>query len=132
VPAMCAAQIAEAVVAALRRPAVDLIVANFVNVDVVGHIEDREAVLSAVEEVDRRIGEVVAAAHAHGVTPVVTADHGTVEKWLYPDGTVDTGHTDSPVPLIVADSGLRGVQLAQGAPSGPSPALTDVAGSAQA
>jgi len=24
-----------------------------------------------------------------------------VEKWLYPDGAVDTGHTDSPVPFIL-------------------------------
>ena len=35
------------------------------------------------------------------VTVIVTADHGTVEKWLYPDGGVDTGHTDSPVPFIL-------------------------------
>jgi len=35
------------------------------------------------------------------VTVVVTADHGTVERWLYPDGAIDTGHTDSPVPLFV-------------------------------
>jgi len=33
------------------------------------------------------------------MTVIVTADHGTVEKWLYPDGAIDTGHTDSPVPL---------------------------------
>ena len=34
---------------------------------------------------------------------VVTADHGTVEEWLYPDGTVNTGHTKNPVPFILAD-----------------------------
>ena len=33
---------------------------------------------------------------------LVTADHGTVERWLYPEGTIDTGHTDSPVPCILA------------------------------
>ncbi|MFP4396108.1 MAG: alkaline phosphatase family protein, partial [Anaerolineales bacterium] len=90
------------------------IVVNFVNVDVVGHIEDREAVLKAVEEVDRRVGEVVEAAQAHGVTPIVTADHGTVEEWLYPDGMVDTGHTDNRVPFIIADPALRDVILREG------------------
>jgi 2,3-bisphosphoglycerate-independent phosphoglycerate mutase len=34
---------------------------------------------------------------------VVTADHGTVEEWLYPEGGVNTGHTRNPVPFILAD-----------------------------
>ena len=126
VPEMCAAQVADEVIQALNTPTVDLTVANLVNVDVVGHIEDRAAVLAAVEEVDRQIGRIVSAALAQGVTAVVTADHGTVEKWLYPDGTVDTGHTDSLVPLIIADPELRGCRLDAVTPSGALPALTDV------
>jgi len=121
VPHMCAGRVAQATVQALDDPEAALIVVNFCNVDVVGHIEDRDAVLQAVAEVDRRVGEVIAAAQARGVTAVVTADHGTVERWLYPEGTVDTGHTDSPVPFIVVDPGLRDAPLrAEGA-------LTDVA-----
>ncbi len=120
-PEMSAGAVAGAVVDALHDPELDLIVANFVNVDVVGHIEDREAVIRAVEEVDRRIGEVVAAAQVAGVTSLITADHGTVERWLYPDGTVDTGHTDSLVPFVLVDPRLSGVMLREGG------ALTDVA-----
>lgn len=114
-PEMSAAKVAEAVIEAIGDPALNFIVANFVNVDVVGHIENREAVLHAVEEVDRCIGKVVAAAQAAGVVCVVTADHGTVERWLYPDGTVDTGHTDSLVPIIVVDPDLRELTLREGA-----------------
>jgi 2,3-bisphosphoglycerate-independent phosphoglycerate mutase len=121
VPAMSAAGVAQAAIETLDDLEADLIVVNFCNVDVVGHIEDREAVLRAVEEVDRRVGEVVVAAQARRVTVVVTADHGTVEKWLYPEGTVDTGHTDSPVPFILIDPALKSVELRQGG------ALTDVA-----
>lgn len=121
VPEMNAVEVAKAVKAAVEDPELDLIVVNFVNVDVVGHIENREAVLRAVEAVDRSVGEVVAAAQAHGVTPVITADHGTVEKWLYPDGTVDTGHTDSQVPFIIADPALKETTFLAG------DALTDVA-----
>ena len=120
-PEMSAAGVARAAIAALDDPQADLIVVNFCNVDVVGHIENRAAVLQAVEEVDRRVGEVVAAAQARGVTAVVTADHGTVEKWLYPEGTVDTGHTDSPVPFIVIDPKLVDITLPE------SGALTHVA-----
>jgi 2,3-bisphosphoglycerate-independent phosphoglycerate mutase len=123
VPEMSAAQVADAVVEALDDPTQDLIFVNFVNVDVVGHIEDRDAVLRAVETVDRCVGRVVEAAQAQGVTPIVTADHGTVESWLYPDGTVDTGHTDSKVPFILADPALRDVTL----PQDDDLALTDVA-----
>jgi 2,3-bisphosphoglycerate-independent phosphoglycerate mutase len=54
-----------------------------------------------VETVDAAIGRVADAARKAGVTTVVTADHGTVEKWLYPDGAIDTGHTDSPVPFSI-------------------------------
>jgi 2,3-bisphosphoglycerate-independent phosphoglycerate mutase len=32
---------------------------------------------------------------------LITADHGTVEKRLYPDGTIDTGHSDSLVPFLI-------------------------------
>jgi 2,3-bisphosphoglycerate-independent phosphoglycerate mutase len=121
VPEMAAEAVARATVEALDDPEADLIVVNFCNVDVVGHIENREAVLRAVAEVDRHVGEVVAAAQERGVTAVVTADHGTVEKWLYPEGSVDTGHTDSLVPFIVIDPALKGVTLREGG------ALTDVA-----
>jgi 2,3-bisphosphoglycerate-independent phosphoglycerate mutase len=120
-PEMNAAGVAQAAIEALDDPEADFIVVNFCNVDVIGHIENRKAVLQAVEEVDRRVGEVVAAAQARGVTAVVTADHGTVEKWLYPEGAIDTGHTDSPVPFIVIDPALKGVTLRDGG------ALTDVA-----
>ncbi|MCX7681795.1 MAG: alkaline phosphatase family protein [Anaerolineae bacterium] len=120
-PEMNACQVAQATVEALSDPALDLIVVNFCNVDVIGHIENREAVLRAVAEVDRCIGAVVEVALAQGVTTIVTADHGTVEKWLYPEGTVDTGHTDSPVPFILVDPALKDVALR------PEGALTDVA-----
>jgi len=76
-------------------------VVNFPNVDVVGHIENETAIKQAVEVVDKKTGEVVEEALREDMTVIVTADHGTVEKWLYPDGAIDTGHTDSPVPFIV-------------------------------
>jgi 2,3-bisphosphoglycerate-independent phosphoglycerate mutase len=54
-----------------------------------------------VEAVDLHLGRCLKAACKAGVITIVTADHGTAEKWLYPDGTIDTGHTDSPVPFIL-------------------------------
>ncbi len=114
VPEMNARGVAEAAIQALGDPTVRLVIVNFANVDVVGHSEDAEAIQRAVAEVDRRLGEVVAVAQAQGVVPLVTADHGTVERWLYPDGVVDTGHTASPVPFVVASPSLAHISLREG------------------
>jgi len=101
VPEMSIAGVTQAALQEIHDPAYDVIIANFVNVDVLGHIENQEAILRAVETVDSHIGQVMEAAERAGVTAVITADHGTVERWLYDDGAIDTGHTDSPVPLVL-------------------------------
>jgi 2,3-bisphosphoglycerate-independent phosphoglycerate mutase len=99
-PELAIAQVAEAILEKIDDERYDLLVANFANVDVLGHIENEEAIERAVEIVDRNVGQVVEASRRANMTVLITADHGTVEKWLYPDGAIDTGHTDSPVPLI--------------------------------
>jgi len=105
VPQMSAAQVTEAIIESLEEDH-DLVIANYANVDVVGHIEDEQAVLEAVEVVDKELGRVVKACQDKHITLVVTADHGTVEEWYYPDGTIDTGHTRNPVPFVLADFSL--------------------------
>jgi 2,3-bisphosphoglycerate-independent phosphoglycerate mutase len=108
-PEMSATDVAAAAIDALRDPGYALITVNLCNVDVIGHVENPDAIRAAVETVDREAGRILEAARAEGVVAVVAADHGTVERWYYPDGTIDTGHTDSPVPLIVIDPVLRPV-----------------------
>ncbi|HIE44449.1 MAG TPA: phosphoglycerate mutase (2,3-diphosphoglycerate-independent), partial [Candidatus Omnitrophica bacterium] len=103
-PEMSISQVTEAVVDKLTKNCYQFILANFANIDVIGHIENESAVIKAVESVDKHLGVVVEAAKKTGVTTAITADHGTVEKWLYPGGTIDTGHTNSPVPFILFGS----------------------------
>ena len=105
-PEMNASGVTAEISSNLRNPNYRVLIANFANVDVVGHIEAKEAVIQAVEEVDLQLGKVVEDCRKNGVTLVVTSDHGTVEEWLYPDGAVNTGHTTSPVPFILADFSL--------------------------
>jgi 2,3-bisphosphoglycerate-independent phosphoglycerate mutase len=102
-PEMSADQVAEAIIAQLDDSSVHVVVGNLANVDVLGHIEDKQAVLRAIETVDKEVGKLVDACRFRGVTLVLTADHGTVEEWQYADGTVNTGHTKNPVPFILAD-----------------------------
>lgn len=122
VPALSASDVTAATLELLQQGTCRFVVTNYANVDVVGHIEDESAVRRAVETVDHEIGELVRGARQAGYTVLVTADHGTVESWLYPDGAVDTGHTDSLVPfvLVPTQDGLE-IGLRDGG------ALTDVA-----
>ncbi len=105
-PKMNAVGVTAEISSNLKNPSYRVIIANFANVDVVGHIEAKEAVIRAVEEVDLQLGKVVEDCRKNGMTLVVTSDHGTVEEWLYPDGAVNTGHTKNPVPFILADFSL--------------------------
>jgi len=111
-PKMSAPAVVEEIKARLRDRAYGLIIANLANVDVVGHIENKPAALEAVETVDAALGQVIAACRASGATLVVTSDHGTVEDWLYADGTINTGHTRNPVPFILADFSGRAPEAA--------------------
>jgi 2,3-bisphosphoglycerate-independent phosphoglycerate mutase len=100
-PEMSAAGVAEAVIHELGDSGNDFIFANFANIDVVGHSENEKAILKAVETVDFQLGRVLEASREAGVITLITGDHGTAEKWFYPDGSIDTGHTNSPVPFIL-------------------------------
>jgi 2,3-bisphosphoglycerate-independent phosphoglycerate mutase len=105
VPGLNAAGVVSEVQRRLAAAGPQVIVANLANVDVVGHLDDRAAVLEAVVAVDGALAEIVAAARREKATLLVTSDHGTVEEWLYPDGAANTGHTKNPVPFILADFG---------------------------
>ncbi len=134
-PEMSVRQVADTAIGKLQGPAFDLVIANFANIDVLGHIENPEAIRRGVEAVDEQLGRVLAAAREAGVTAVVTADHGTAEKWFYPEGAIDTGHTDSPVAFAVVgkvpELALRptgtGERIAADAAPTTGGALTDVA-----
>lgn len=120
-PEMRADAVADTAIEALRDLDIDLIVVNWANVDVIGHSERHDAILQAVSTVDTQLGRVIEVAKEMGVSSIVTADHGTVEKWYYPDGSIDTGHTDSLVPFVFVAPHLPSVRVRD------SGALVDVA-----
>jgi 2,3-bisphosphoglycerate-independent phosphoglycerate mutase len=84
---------------------------NFANPDMVGHTGSIPAAVTAVETVDRCLGEVVEAVRGGGGVCVVTADHGNADNMLEPDGSPNTAHSTNPVPLVVT---LDGIELREG------------------
>jgi len=102
-PEMSVSKVSHEILRKIEDPSYKVIIANFANVDVVGHIEDEDAAKKAVEAVDKELIDIVDSCMKVKMTVILTADHGTVEQWLYPDGTIDTGHTRNPVPFILID-----------------------------
>jgi 2,3-bisphosphoglycerate-independent phosphoglycerate mutase len=103
-PEMSAREVADAVIAALESHAYAFIVVNFANGDMVGHTAVREAVIEAVEALDREVGRVIDQATAQGYSVLLTADHGNCDEMIDPlTGEPHTRHTVYPVPCLVID-----------------------------
>jgi 2,3-bisphosphoglycerate-independent phosphoglycerate mutase len=104
-PEMSAREAADAFVSAWREDEPQFGIINFANADMVGHTGVIPAAVKAVETVDGCLGEVVRAVHETGGACLITADHGNSDHMLEPDGSPNTAHSLSPVPLIVTVDG---------------------------
>ncbi len=105
-PQMSAPEAAEAFVTAWRKDPPAFGIINFANADMVGHTGVIEAAVTAVETVDRCLGDVVQAVLETGGACLITADHGNADNMLEPDGSPNTAHSLNPVPVIVTVPGL--------------------------
>jgi len=114
-PEMAAAEIAHHAAAAIRSKLYDFVLINFANADMVGHTGKLDAAIKAVEEVDRRLGEIIDATNEVGGSLIVTADHGNAEQMIDPaTGEPHTSHTTFPVEMVLVDDRYVGKPLRQG------------------
>ncbi len=103
-PEMSAKSVADEVIKAIESHAYALIVVNFANGDMVGHTAVPEAVIRAVETLDREVGRVLDAAVANNHSVLLTADHGNCDEYVDPiTGQPHTQHTVYPVPCLLID-----------------------------
>jgi 2,3-bisphosphoglycerate-independent phosphoglycerate mutase len=131
-PWMKAAEIADAMVAAIASGQYKVLRCNFANGDMVGHTGNFRAATMAVEAVDLALGRVLKAVEAAGGVALITADHGNADemfeldkKTRQPARNADgsfkakTAHTLNPVPLILFNaSGDARLGLRQTADAG--------------
>ena len=107
-PEMSAAGVTDVLCGALGQKQHDFLLCNYANADMVGHTGVPDAVISAVETVDRCLGRVVAACEASGTRLLVTADHGNCEVMVDPEtGGPHTAHTTNPVPFVAVNTSVR-------------------------
>ncbi len=116
-PWMKAAEITDALVAALQSGQYKVLRCNYANGDMVGHTGNFRAATMAIEAVDLALARLLPAIDAAGGVALITADHGNADEMfeldkktkqpaLNKDGSykAKTAHTLNPVPLILYDN----------------------------
>ena len=115
-PWMKAAEITDAMIAALQSGQYKVLRCNYANGDMVGHTGNFRAATMAVEAVDLSLARLLPAIEAAGGVALITADHGNADEMFEldkktklpaqnKDGSfkAKTAHTLNPVPLILFD-----------------------------
>jgi len=103
-PEMSAQGVADAICEEIKTRQPDFICLNFANPDMVGHTGVFDAVIKAVETVDRCTRQVIECGTQAGYAFIVIADHGNAEFMVNEDGSVNTAHTTNLVPCILVNS----------------------------
>ncbi|MBA2701255.1 MAG: 2,3-bisphosphoglycerate-independent phosphoglycerate mutase [Chloroflexi bacterium] len=135
-PAMSAAGVTDALVAAIESGRYDFIVANYANPDMVGHTGDWGATVEAIEVIDACLARVAAVLDAieaadpvgPGAVLAVTADHGNADEMRDAEGRPITAHSLNPVPLLMVGRSLVGRSLHDGVLADVAPTLLELAG----
>ncbi|KKR47366.1 MAG: 2,3-bisphosphoglycerate-independent phosphoglycerate mutase [Parcubacteria group bacterium GW2011_GWC1_40_13] len=74
----------------------------------VGHTANREAIIIAIEELDKQLKRICDSTEGKNSIIFITADHGNAEINIDPEtGEKHTSHTTSPVPIIITDKNLK-------------------------
>lgn len=114
-PEMSAKEVANEVIKSIEDGDHSLIIVNFANGDMVGHTAVPEAIIKALEVMDKEVGRVLDSAQEHKVNVLLTSDHGNCDE-MYDALTGDphTQHTTNPVPCMVMSHTNEDINLAEG------------------
>jgi len=105
-PAMKSVEITEKMVENMASGKFNFLRCNFPNGDMVGHTGVMEAVVYAMECVDKGLKAILEAADKYGYTVLITADHGNADQMTETKKgktSVRTAHSLNPVPFIIYD-----------------------------
>ena len=105
-PAMKSKEITEKMVENMASHKFQFLRCNYPNGDMVGHTGVMEAVVYAMECVDKSVKAVLEAADKYGYTVLITADHGNADQMTETKKgktSVRTAHSLNPVPFIIYD-----------------------------
>jgi len=129
-PEMSAYEIANEAAKQIKTGKFDFIVINFANCDLVGHSAVKEAIIKAVQTVDECSKKIIDVGLEKDYTIILTADHGSAEDKLYPDGKAKPSHSTNPINFILIsnDKALERIKLKNGEQSDVAPTILELMG----
>ena len=101
-PEMSAYEVKDKLITALKTDEYPLIITNFANCDMVGHTGFFDKAVTAVETVDKCVGEVIREAQKQKYNIIITADHGNADVMTNENGKNFTAHSMNPVEVIIS------------------------------
>jgi len=99
-PEMSVAEISDAILVAIDQPDRRAVVANFANLDQVGHTGRYELAVEAARTVDEQLRRIHDRCQRRGWTIVLTSDHGNADRMVDAEQRPFGSHSDRPVPLV--------------------------------
>lgn len=107
-PELVASQITDRIIEAIHNQSFDFILANYSNLDIIGHTGNFDAATKAIQFIDNEIGKIINVAINNNTTVLITSDHGKIEEIINPKtGELNTEHTKNPVPLYLIDKKFK-------------------------
>src|SRR5690606_26944330 len=100
-PEMSAYEIRDKIIPEIKDQSADVICLNFANPDMVGETRVFAAAVKACDTVDNCAKDIIQAAVENYYSGLVIADEGNSETMRKPDGSANSAHTTSPVPVIL-------------------------------
>ena len=119
-PAMSAQKLSDTLIKEMINESPDFICVNFANPDMVGHTGVYNAVIEAIETVDRCTQQLVEAGKKQDYSFLILADHGNADFMINENGSPNTAHTTNPVPCFLINTKyekLKNGKLADIAPT---------------
>ena len=111
-PDMSAKSITDQFVNDIEQQRHDVIICNFANADMVGHTGKLDATVQAVSTLDQCLERIIKATTAADGTLLITADHGNAEQlWDRERKGPHTAHTRNPVPVVLVNNAVAGLNL---------------------
>ncbi len=129
-PEMSAYKIAKEAEKQIKKKKFDFILMNFANCDLVGHSAVKKAIIKCVKVVDECQGKVIDTALENDYTVLLTADHGSAEEKLYPNGKPKPSHSCNPVNFFVISNNkkLKKAKLRKGGQRDVAPTVLELMG----
>lgn len=94
--------------ALLHLSTYEFMLINYANADMVGHSANEQAIVTAIECIDKELGRLSDAVISIGGTLIITSDHGNAEVTVDPEtGFPRTAHTSNRVPFLFMNNSYK-------------------------